>query len=103
MEWETILQNTLFGEKLFKITFSAGLIHVILRRMYKKKICSAILEDLTKKPPAQTIDGYRLRFSLYGLLTALVKSNSTTSTVQVEANLQEQLSDHLHFRKLKCC
>ena len=23
--------------------------------------------------------------------------------VQVEANMQEQLSDHLHFRKLKRC
>ena len=23
--------------------------------------------------------------------------------VQVESNLQEQLGDHLHFRKLKCC
>ena len=31
------------------------------------------------------------------------KSNSTASAVQVEANLQEELSVHLHFRKLKCC
>ena len=33
------------------------------------------------------------------------KSNSTASSVQVEANLQEQLNDHLHFIKqmlLKC-
>ena len=30
------------------------------------------------------------------------KSNSTAGAVQVEANLQEQLNDHLHFRKLKC-
>ena len=27
------------------------------------------------------------------------KSNSTANAVQVEANLQEQLSDHLHFRQ----
>ena len=31
------------------------------------------------------------------------KSNSTARSVQVESNLQEQLSDHLHFRKLTCC
>ena len=31
------------------------------------------------------------------------KSNSTTGAVQVEANLQEELSVHLHFTKLKCC
>ena len=31
------------------------------------------------------------------------KSNSTTGAVQVDANLQEQLDDHLHFRKLQCC
>ena len=31
------------------------------------------------------------------------KSNSTAGAVQVEANLQEQLSDHLYFRKLKYC
>ena len=35
-------------------------------------------------------------------LTSINKSNSTAGAVQVEANLQEQLSDHLHFRKLKC-
>ena len=27
------------------------------------------------------------------------KSNSTADAVQVEANLQEQLSNHLHFRQ----
>ena len=31
------------------------------------------------------------------------KSNSMAGTMQVEANLQTQLNDHLHFRKLKCC
>ena len=31
------------------------------------------------------------------------KSNLTTDVVQVEANVQEQLSDHLHFRKIKFC
>ena len=31
------------------------------------------------------------------------KSNSTAGAVQVEENLQEQFSDQLHFKKLKCC
>ena len=31
------------------------------------------------------------------------KSNSTAGAAQVEANLQEQLSDHFYFRKPKCC
>ena len=31
------------------------------------------------------------------------KSNSTAVAVQVEANLQEQLNDHLHFLKPECC
>ena len=31
------------------------------------------------------------------------KSKSTTGAVQVEANLQEELSVRLHFTKLKCC
>ena len=31
------------------------------------------------------------------------KSNSTAGAVQVEANMQKQLNDHLHSRKLKCC
>ena len=30
------------------------------------------------------------------------KSNLTASAVKVEANLQEQISDHLHIRKLEC-
>ena len=29
------------------------------------------------------------------------ESNSTESDVHMEANLKEQLSDHLHFRKLE--
>ena len=29
------------------------------------------------------------------------KSNSTASAVQVKANMHEQFSDHLHFRKKK--
>ena len=37
----------------------------------------------------------------------VIDNNKTRATrrrvpVQVEANLQEQLSDHLHVRKLKC-
>ena len=31
------------------------------------------------------------------------KRNSTTGAVQENANLQEQLGDHLHYRKLKYC
>ena len=31
------------------------------------------------------------------------KSNSMAGAMQVEANLQEQLGNHLHFRKLECC
>ena len=31
------------------------------------------------------------------------RATRTASAAQVEANLQEQLSDHLHFRKPKCC
>ena len=31
------------------------------------------------------------------------KSNSAAGGVQVGANLQEELSVNLHFRKLKCC
>ena len=31
------------------------------------------------------------------------KSNSTARAVQLEANLQEQLNDQLHFRKQICC
>ena len=31
------------------------------------------------------------------------KSSSTAGAVQVQANLLEQVNDHLHFRKLKCC
>ena len=31
------------------------------------------------------------------------KSNLTAGTVQVEPNLQEELSVHLHFTKVKCC
>ena len=33
----------------------------------------------------------------------LNKGNLTAGAVQVEANLHEQLSDRLHFRKHKCC
>ena len=31
------------------------------------------------------------------------KSNWMAGAIQVEANLQKELSVHLHFRKLKCC
>ena len=31
------------------------------------------------------------------------ESNSTAGAVQVEANLQKELSVHLHYRKLECC
>ena len=31
------------------------------------------------------------------------KSNSTASAVQVKANMHEELSVHLNFRKLKSC
>ena len=31
------------------------------------------------------------------------KSNSTADAVQVDANLEEELSFHLRFTKLKCC
>ena len=31
------------------------------------------------------------------------KSNWTACAEQMEENLQEELSVHLHFRKLKCC
>ena len=38
-----------------------------------------------------------------GVLMEIIKtSNLTSAAVQVEANLQEELSVHLHFRKLKC-
>ena len=30
-------------------------------------------------------------------------SNSTAGAVQVKANQQEELSDHLHFRNIECC
>ena len=31
------------------------------------------------------------------------KSTSTAGAVQVEPNLLEKLSDHMHFRKVECC
>ena len=31
------------------------------------------------------------------------KSNLTAGAVQEKTNLQEQLGDHLHFRKFYCC
>ena len=37
------------------------------------------------------------------LTAELNKSNLTANAVQVEENLQEQLCDHLHCRKQKCC
>ena len=40
---------------------------------------------------------------LYELLSLKNKGNSTADAGQVEANLQEELSDHLHFRKQKYC
>ena len=51
------------------------------------------------------MDDGRLTYKGVGDMTTvrLNKSNSTTNAVQVKANLQEQLNDHLHFRKLKCC
>ena len=31
------------------------------------------------------------------------KGNSIAGAVQMEANLQEQINDHLQIRRLKCC
>ena len=31
------------------------------------------------------------------------KSNLTADAIKVEANVQERLFDHFHFRKRKCC
>ena len=36
-------------------------------------------------------------------LAKINESNSTAGDVQVEANLQEEISVRLHFTNLKCC
>ena len=82
--------------------------HVTKERVSKFKPFGAIAKTATFskiiyfKMASRPLVVIHLQFenimSLVNLHTIINKSNSTAGVVQVEANLQEQLSDHLHFR-----
>ena len=89
---------------MFKITENKEILTTdIIKALTSKKCLTWQLKQNQFYKQSQLICGSEHDMVSSNCMNKCNKSNSTAAAVQVEANLQEELSIHLHFRKLKCC